>query len=359
MRICFISGGKFIHIGAYLDYFKNAGHDVHFISLSPDIERDVPSYNVGFGIKYSATEGKWKYPLSMLRARRLVRKLKPDIVHTHYATSGGLTGLVCNFHPTVVTVHGSDLAMGIKSRVWRPLLKAIFNHADCVNVVSQGLKDMVLTLGIAPEKIKVLTLGVDTEKFSFVQKALIAPNRTLKLVCTRSLEKVYDHPTIIRSLAILKKKNIDFHMTFIGDGTLMNQLKEQVKKKQLSDQVIFSGKVDNNKLPKILSEYDIYLSSSLRDGTSICLLEAMAVGLFPIVSKIKANTSWLKDGVNGLMFEVGDSSHLADLITQLSNNSQFFSAAIRCNCQKVVEQGNRQSNMKCLEKAYEELKRTS
>lgn len=356
MRICFISTGKFIHIQAYLSYFKEAGHDVHFIALSSDIERDVPSYNVGFGTKYSATEGKWKYPLSMIRARRLVRKLKPDIVHTHYVTSGGLAGLICGFHPTVVTAHGSDLTEGIRSKIWRPLLKAIFKHADCINTVSDDLRDMVLSLGICPEKIKTLTLGVDTEKYYFQERPLINSHTKLKLICTRSLEKVYDHSTIIKALAILKQTNkINFHMTFIGDGTLMLQLKQEVETNDLADKVDFVGRVENEKLPQMLSKCDIYISSSLRDGTSICLLEAMANGLFPIVSRIKANTVWLDDGISGLMFDIGNADQLANLIMQLRNKPSLYTFAVKHNRQKVIEHGDRGTNMKVLEQIYKKL----
>ena len=166
MQICFISLGSFNHIGPYLDYFKGAGHEVSFVSMSPRPNRGVPTYNLGLGGKYSESRGKWKYPPSMLRARRFIKKLKPDIVHAHYVTSCGLTALVCGYHPTVVTVHGSDLTVGIKSRLWRPLLKRIFEFSDCVNTVSPELAEMVESLGINPDKIRTLTLGIDTEKFS-------------------------------------------------------------------------------------------------------------------------------------------------------------------------------------------------
>jgi len=55
MRICFIALGKFTHIGVYLDYFRRTWHDVHFISLSPSPDRGVPTYNIGFGSRYSTT----------------------------------------------------------------------------------------------------------------------------------------------------------------------------------------------------------------------------------------------------------------------------------------------------------------
>ncbi len=355
MRICFISLGTFTHIGPYLDYFKQAGHDVHFVAMSPSPERSVPTYNVGLGHRYSETEGKWKYPISMLRARKLIKKLKPDIVHAHYATSCGLTALVCGFHPTVVTVHGSDLNTGIKSRIWRPLLRRIFAFADCVNTVSKELEEMALSLGTDQAKIETLTLGIDTDKFALTDRPEINSSRPLKLVCTRRLEKVFDHPTIIDALALLKKRGVEFRMTFVGDGSLLDTLKQQVKNVGLSDCVSFVGNVHNDNLPEVLGQHDVYLSASLWDGTSLSLLEAMATGLFPIVSNIKANAALLRHNIDGLLHKVGDPNDLAECIMQLHEHPQLAAGAARRNRNKVIESADRKTNMKRLEGIFEEL----
>ena len=355
MRICYIALGTFTHIGPYIDYFKEAGHDVHFICLSPSPGRGVPTYNIGFGSGYSETTGKWKYPISMIRARRLIKMLKPDIVHAHYATSCGLTAWVCGFHPTVVTVHGSDLTTGIQFRIWRPLLKKIFEYCDCVNTVSKDLEQMVVSLGISRDKIETLTLGIDTEKFCFVERTTRDPAQGLKLVCTRRLEPVFDHQTIIGALVRLKDKGIKFEMTFAGDGSLLDTLKQQISHVGLDDSVTFAGKVHNDDLPEILARHDGYLSASLWDGTSLSLLEAMATGLFPIVSDIKANSAWLSHNADGLLHKVGDADDLARCIMQLHSNPQLAVSAARRNRERVIEHGNRKTNMKRLETIYQEL----
>lgn len=347
--------GTFTHIGPYLDYFKQAGHDVHFIAMSPGPQRGAPMYNVGLGRKYSETEGKWKYPISMLRARRLIKKLKPDIVHAHYATSCGLTALICGFHPTVITVHGSDLTMGIKSRIWRPLLRRIFTFADCVNTVSKDLEEMAMSLGIEPDKIETLTLGIDTDQFISPDRPQIDPSRPIRLVCTRRLESVFDHPTIIAALARLKKQGIEFRMTFVGDGSLRDILKQQADNAGLNGSVKFAGQVPNHDLPDIIRRHDIYLSASLWDGTSLSLLEAMATGLFPVVSDIKANSALLKHNVDGLLFKVGDADDLAKCIMQLVEHPQLAIGAARHNRLKVIESADRKNNMKRLEKIFEIL----
>lgn len=355
MRICFISLGTFTHIGPYLDHFKEAGHDVHFVSLSPSPKRAVPTHNVGLGKKYSVSEGKWKYPISMIRARRLIKKLKPDIVHAHYVTSAGLTAMVCGFHPTIVTVHGSDLMTRIRSRIWRPLLKRIFKYSDCINTVSKDLQSMILSMGISPDKIETFTLGIDTDKFAFVTRPEISRSRVLKFICTRRLEPVFDHRTIIQALALLKKNGLKFQITFVGDGSLLDELTQQVKDAGLDDSVSFLGRVHNDNLPEVLGRHDVYLSASLWDGASLSLLEAMATGLFPVVSDIKANSAWLKQDVDGLLHKVGDAEDLATKILQLCDHSQLLTGAAEGNRKRVVESGDRKTNMKHLERVYVEL----
>ena len=355
MRICFISLGTFTHIGPYIDYFRQAGHNVSFVSMSPGPERGVPTYNVGLGGKYSESEGKWKYPISMLRARRLIKRLKPDIVHAHYVTSCGLAALICGFHPTVVTAHGSDLTVGMRSRIWRPLLKRIFEFSDCVNTVSTDLQNMVRSLGIGSEKIETLTLGIDTNKFSLVKRPQIDKSRALKLVCTRRLESVFDHHTIIDALALLREKGFRFEMTFIGDGSLLGELKQRVKEVGLDDSVNFAGRVDNDNLTDFLARHDVYLSASLWDGASLSLLEAMATGLFPVVSDINANSAWLKHNVDGLLHKVNAPDDLAKCILQLSGHPELAARAVRRNRERVVESADRATNMKRLEEIYEDL----
>lgn len=355
MRICYISVGGFIHVFPYLDYFNSTGHEVHFIALTPAPDYGVPTYNVGVGRKYSPTEGKWKYPISMLRARRIVRKIRPDIVHTHYVTSGGLTGLICGFHPTITTVHGSDLNVGMQSKIWRPLLKAIFRQATCVNTCTEDQKRKVMSLGTTPEKIRVLTLGVDTERYSFKDRQPLGHRGILKLVTTRRLEPVYNHSTIIEALTVLQSKNVDFQMTFVAGGGLLEKLKHQAEKAGLTDRVRFLGGVPKKEVVDILQSHDIFLSAPNRDGISVAQLEAMATGLFPIVSNIEVNADWIDHGVNGLLHEVGDADQLANCILEIRGNPELAMTAAHHNRKKVVELADTRTNMRVLEGIYQEL----
>jgi len=354
MNICFVSHGTFPHVQPYVDYFKSCGHNVYFLALTPSHDRGVKTYQLGFG-NYEGDSGKWKYFVSAFRARRLLKRLKPDIVHSHYATSAGITSLIVNHPAAVVTVHGSDLTCGMKSRFWRPLLKMIFNQAACVNVVSDDLRRMAMELGVPDEKIAVINVGIDAERFSFKERSLISKSRPLRLVNTRRLEPVYDHPTIIDALEILNNKGVDFCMTFVGNGELHGQLQQLVDVKGLNGKVSFVGGVPNEQMPQFLHNNDIYLSASLWDGTSLCLLEAMATGILPIVSDIPANSDWIKDGVNGFLHKVGASDEIAASIRKVLNAPQIITGFAQKNRDIVLERGSRAANMGRIEDVYKKI----
>jgi len=144
-------------------------------------------------------------------------------------------------------------------------------------------------------------------------------------------------------------------MTFAGGGSLLGELTQRVNDLGLGDSIKFVGRLDNDDLPKLLGNHDVYLSASLWDGTSLSLMEAMATGLLPVVSDIKANSTWLEHNVDGLLHKVGDSENLAECILKFCNHPQMAAEAAGRNREKVVESADRATNMKRLEGIYEEL----
>ncbi|SFW25873.1 glycosyltransferase [Chitinophaga sancti] len=357
MKICFLSAGTFTHIQPYIDYFKEQGHEVHFIALSPSPERNVPVHNAWEGKEYDVREksNKYKYIKAAFRARKIIKGLQPDIIHAHYVTSGGLAAYIIHHPHTIVTAHGSDINASVKSPVWRFLLKRILGRAAAINVVSRELYDKVLQLGIPAHKLHNFNVGINYETF-FQHHASHAAPYTLKMVCNRRFEPVYDHMTILKALVLLKEKNVPFEMHFVGGGPLQEAAEKFVQENGLDKYVTFYGQVQNSVQPGVFEKCNIYISSSLSDGTSLSLLEAMAAGLFPVVTDIVANKAVLEHNRSALFFPVGDSGNLAEQLIYL--RSEFFGRVpviISENQQFVVREGNRPANMQKLEKIYNEI----
>ena len=325
-----------------------------FISLRPSPPRGVKTYEVGFG-DYSKERDKWKYVVSAFRAKQIVKTIKPDILHAHYVTSAGIASWIINHPATIVTVHGSDLVLGYKSRLWRTLLRKIFRQVACVNVVSDDLKKIAMRLNVPEKKIAVVNVGIDTESFNFKSHHCFSPVSQLKLVNTRCLEPIYDHSTIIDALEILHNKGINYHMTFVGNGSLLKNLTRIVNEKGLNNKISFIGGTSIKQIPRYLHENDIYLSASLSDGASLCLMEAMATGIFPIVSDIPANSAWIKNGENGFLHPVGDPMSIANSIEKVLNMPDFQLKVSIDNRKLVLENGSREKNMNKLEVIYNQV----
>jgi glycosyltransferase involved in cell wall biosynthesis len=299
--------------------------------------------------------GKLSYLPAMVRARRVVRSIAPDVVHAHYATSAGLAACISDYHPWVVTAHGTDVASGVQSIFWRALLRLIFKKADSVNAVSDELGESIVRLGVPRDKVEVFTLGIDTQQFTFSERNFDRLPMPLRLVCTRRIEPVYNHETLIRAIAVLKSRGLQVDLTIIGDGIQRGKIEQLVRDLELTDRIRFEGSLPNSALPRVLAQHDVYVSSSIRDGTSLCLLEAMASGLFPVVSDIRANTDWITQGKNGLLHKAADSEGLATCISRFLANPQVFSQALHSNRKLIVSRGDRATNMRRLEDIYRGL----
>lgn len=355
LRIAFIGSGRIHIIEPYLRYFADRGHEVCLVSYDSFDRRRSAAYpiiDISFGASAREKNTKWRYILAGLKARRVLRQLNPDIVHGHFATSSGVICLLSGFRPYLVSVHGSDLFRSMRSLLWRAILTRIFRSSSGVHTVSQELSDIVGTLGVPTDDVFTLTQGVDIELFQCCATPVAPLERPLRLLFTRTLAEVYDPLVIVRACRKLAEKGIAFELTFAATGPMEDPIRTMVERYGFQDRVHFLGGYSNQNLPAILHANDIYLSSSRWDGTSISLLEAMACGIFPVVSRIAANLAWLTDGRSALMFDPGDDEQLVVAIQRAAADDRLRSAAADENRRIVVEMGGREKNMEAMESAY-------
>ena len=132
-------------------------------------------------------------------------------------------------------------------------------------------------------------------------------------------------------------------------------LETLVDKLGLQTNVEFAGFLSGRELIEALSSADLYLSTSLSDGASVSLLEAMAVGVFPIVSEIAANREWIADGVNGFLVDPHDPDALAEEITLALRRVDWRREVCQQNKEIVRQKALRKNQMDIMEQAYREL----
>jgi len=354
VRICYVAHSDAHFTPPYVDYFAAAGHEVHLVSLSQKNLSNAINHHPRKG-DFDAMKASWAYVWAIPKVRRVVRRIKPDIVHAHYLPSNGMMAAMAGVHPLIVTAHGSDVHYCIHHVIKRHAILLALRRADLVNAVSRDLERKILSLGLPAEKVFCLTLGIDTKRF-ICERGRRRPGPT-RIICTRRMGPVYQCGLIVEAAADLAERGVDFELTFGATGPEEPRLRQEVERRGLQDCVTFLGGYALDSLPALLADSDICVSASRSDGTSLSLLEAMAAGAFPVVSDIVANREWLTGDGDSLLFDVDSREQLARCLELAITDSRLRQSAVEINRQRVLREGDRETNMKTLALHYERLVR--
>ena len=123
----------------------------------------------------------------------------------------------------------------------------------------------------------------------------------------------------------------------------------------IQENTTFAGRLPPAEVKEWLQKARIYISSSLSDSTSLSLMEAMSCGLPPVISDIPANQEWVQHGLNGFLWQTGDSKALANCIIMLLRNPKQAEAFGKLNREIVVQEADYEDNMAKIEGYYKEL----
>jgi glycosyltransferase involved in cell wall biosynthesis len=256
-------------------------------------------------------------------------KNKCNVIHVHWAIPTGLIGVLAGLllkKPVIVTIHGSDLRLAIE----RPgLLRKIFiyvcRNATHLNCVSEVQKKEIENIGIINKKISIIPMGVD-EAFLEMGKnrKMKRKQRRVTILSNRNLLPLYNVSLLIRAIPMILLEEPKAKFIIAGNGSERKNLEREVENLNLGASVQFLGRVPHKEMPNLLSQSDIYVSTSPYDGTSVSLLEALASGAFPVVVDIPSNREWIVDGNNGFLVPKEDENLLAKKILEAIRNDKLL-----------------------------------
>lgn len=352
MRLCYIVHSQSHFAAPYIDHFARRGHEVHLISFTRDPLPNAVNHHP-LPHDCDPTTSPLAYVRAIPQVRRLVRAIAPDLVHAHFLTSNGLVATASGFHPLVVSARGSDVHNSLRHTARRALIRYVVQRADLVNPVSAELTSKIATLGVPAAKMLCLSQGIEAVRFDVPRT--VRPDGVVRLICTRKLHRPYQPHTIVAALARIAAAGIDFRMTFAADGRDLAALRREVVAHGLASRVHFLGGYAPAELPALLAAADLYVSASLWDGTSPALLEAMAAGVFPIVSDCPANREWLSGEADGLLFPPDDVDALTSALRRAIAAPVSWDAARARNQALVRARADRETNLEILGTHYERL----
>jgi len=356
LRICYLAGGRSVHVQKWVKYFADKSYDVHLATFNE------PEPIEGVKIRKLRYFSKVAYPFRILAVRKAVKEISADILHAHYVSHYGVYGALSGFKPFVVTVWGSDVFIDPKkSMAKKYFVKYALKKADLITTDSLSSIKAILGFGVDEEKVKLIVHGVDLRVFYPIEnneefkKELRIPQNYQVVISTRNLEPVYDVDTLIKAIPYVIDECPNTFFLIVGDGILRRQLEELACKLGVAKNVRFVGSVSNREMPKFLGSSDVFVSTSLSDTRSVSLLEAMACGLPVVVTDLEGNRECVREGVNGFLFSKGDFKALAEKIIYLLRDEDTSRRFGVINRRYVEKEGSYEKEMKKMEKLYKEL----
>ena len=340
-----------------MTYFAKCGHEVHLITDEHVEYEGVVTHSLNLEVKKSPSY----FLKKLFKIKRLLKKIKPDILHSHTITTEGYIGALTGFHPFVVTIWGVDIYVRPHKSIDELLFtKLVLKRADLVTADSQDQIDAAVNLGGKPEKSTVIQWGVDLDVFkptdaTEARKELGFGDAPVVL-SPRKFLPLYNIDVVVRSFREVLKTFPDARMLITGSGLCEEDIKALIHQLALTEHIHFTGYIPYNDLPRYLAAADVSVSVPSTDGTAMAVLEAMACGIPLIVSDLPSNHEWIEDGRNGFVVPVRDEDALTRrLLDVLQNRAIYRNRFNEPNQRLVQEQGSRETNMRRMESLYQQL----
>lgn len=232
-----------------------------------------------------------------------LRRLKArghNLIDAHFAYPDGHAAIKLGRWlglPVTVTLRGTEVPQS-RNPALVPKLREVFRDADFVITVSDSLRQLAYSLGLARERGQVVGNGVDAARFSPVprdeaRRRFGLPVTAKVLVTVGGLVERKGFHRVIACMPALLEQHPDLHYLIVGgpcpEGDMTQALKDQVAALVLGDRIHFLGPVVPDDLKWPLSAADIFVLSTRNEGWANVILEAMACGLPVVASDVGGN----------------------------------------------------------------------
>jgi len=221
LRLAFLSIGRHIHTERWLTWFARRGHDVHLMTVQPG---PIPGVTV-HDITPPPGPKPLRYALGLITVKRILARLRPNLLHAHFLTGYGYWGVWSGYRPFLVTVWGDDVYVTphqtvIKNRLARKALR----EADYVTGDSEDIIEACRRLGARADRTEVVQWGVDFARFhpglptDAVREQLGVSAAAPIVLSTRSFTQPYYNIDLIVDTAFrVRERFPDVHYVFAGN----------------------------------------------------------------------------------------------------------------------------------------------
>ena len=314
MKICFVAEASSVHTRKWVQYFLGKGNEILVLS-----QKKAPIPGAQVLPVLIATDGNWLSRASEVLRNTwifwsIVRAFDPDIVHVHYISTKLLWYL--GLKNLFVSTWGSDV-VDYPTRTKRSFYRRfVLRQAQVITATSHFLAD--ITRCYTDKEVHVVPFGVDCEVFHPPGRVNMTSTVTLGFV--KQLGVKYGPEYLIRAMEMIVGEYPQTRLLLAGSGELHNHLEELVEQLGLTRNISFLGAVEHPQVPELLQNIDIFVMPSVREEFGVAAVEAQAMAIPVVATKVGGVPEVVLDGETGILVEPGSSEQLAQAILLLIEN---------------------------------------
>lgn len=289
------------------------------------------------------------FPSTAKKLNHIIQTRKVDLVHSHlfWPTVIARLGVPENI-PLITTIH-AFINSSLEYKHWwvRWLDRYSFKKRKSTIIgVSRGaLKEYLQFHEQPPESGTVIYTFADTSKFN-IQREPEKNRKGLKLVSAGALRKQKNLPFLIEALKKVNRQ--DIILDIYGTGPLEDSLHKQIRK--TGARVTLKGETPH--LEKILPQYDILIMSSLFEGFSLAVLEAMAIRLPLLLSNIPSFREQCEH--TAMYFSLNNPGKLAEEILHAERNMSEYECRSEAAQERVIQNFSLENHLLRLRQVYQQ-----
>ena len=355
-RVCFIGWADHVHLERWAGHFAHGDCDVSVISVSglgryPDGVRQ-------FRIGLRGRGPRW----IKLRLRHLLWRIRPDVVHVHWAHFAVAVRSVWR-GPLVVTSWGSDVYRSetFRKEEWRALGETL-RAAELVTCDSADLAQTIHTsLGVQADRVAVVQWGVDTDLFQPEgpdRRAALGLVGREVIFSARSFAPVYNQETVIAAFAQVRRRHPRAFLLmkrYGGEPAYLERIRTDIAARGLNDDVRILEAVAYEDMPALYRTADVMVSIPLSDAAPMSLFEAMAAGVPSVVCDLPSLREWVRDGETGYLVDAQDASAVAARVCAVLENPERRRQVVQQARALVVDKASQAAHMSVMTGHYRRL----
>ncbi|MGQ0635198.1 MAG: glycosyltransferase [Planctomycetaceae bacterium] len=336
--------------GSLIDRAKRNGVDLRIV---PELRREIhPARDVA---SYRALV-------------RLLRELKPQLVHTHSSKAGILGRAAASKLkiPAVHTIHGSPFHPYQNRLAWHAYRAAeawAARRTRLLVSVCDAMTDQYVAAGVAPrEKFVTVYSGMEVEPFLNPPRATEIVRRELGFepehVVVGKIARLFElkgHEYVIAAARIVAAQNPAVRFLFVGDGLLRQSLEDTISAAGLGDRFVFTGLVPQERVPELIAAMDLVVHASLREGLARVLPQALIAGKPAISYDVDGAREVIITGETGYLLPPRSVNEMAEAILRLAADPALRQRLGTTGRERFTEQFRHQVMTRRLRELYAQV----